>query len=266
MSEQKLNRYTRIIEAIFLQYYREGMEEVTFSRIDIETAAEQLGINLPKNIGDILYSFRYRAALPSSIVSTAQPGRQWIIRATGRATYAFALVKQITIEPNLSLVETKILDATPGVVKRYALSDEQSLLAKLRYNRLIDVFTGLTCYSLQNHLRTTVLGVGQVETDELYIGLDRRGVHYMVPVQAKGAKDQVGQIQIEQDLALCRERFPELLCIPMVAKFIRTDLIALFAFENTEDGIAITSERHYHLVDAGNLSSEELLTYQTRPL
>lgn len=104
-----------------------------------------------------------------------------------------------------------------------------------------------------------------METDELYVGLDRRGVQYAIPVQAKGARDQIGQVQIEQDIALCREKFPELLCIPIAAKFIRPDLIALFAFENTDEGIAIASERHYHLVDADNLSSEELLTYRTRP-
>lgn len=266
MPKETANRYTRIIEAIFMKYYQDGMEKVPFSRVDIETAAEQLDIELPKNIGDVIYSFRYRAALPDSIVNKARPEMHWVIKSSGRSAYVFHLVKQITIEPNPALAETKVLDATPGVVNRYALSDEQSLLAKLRYNRLIDVFTGLTCYSLQNHLRTTVKDIGQVETDELYVGLDRRGVQYAIPVQAKGARDQIGQVQIEQDIALCREKFPELLCIPIAAKFIRPDLIALFAFESAEGGIAIASERHYHLVDADNLSSEELLTYRTRPL
>ena len=40
--------------------------------------------------------------------------------------------------------------------------------------------------ALQNHLRTTVAGMGQVETDEIYVGVDRSGSHYVVPVQAKG--------------------------------------------------------------------------------
>lgn len=266
MPKETPNRYTRIIEAIFANHYQEGMEKVPFSRDNIEDAAKQLNIDLPKNIGDVLYSFRYRTTLPDSIVSKARPGMQWVIKSIGRSAYVFDLVKQIAIEPNPLLARTKILDATPGVVNRYALSDEQSLLAKLRYNRLIDIFTGLTCYSLQNHLRTTVKDVGQVETDELYVGLDRRGVQYAIPVQAKGAKDQIGQVQIEQDIALCREKFPELLCIPIAAKFIRPDLIALFAFESTESEIAIASERHYHLVDTDNLSSEELLIYRMRPL
>jgi len=49
--------------------------------------------------------------------------------------------------PNPLLSETKIPDATPGIIDMYALTDEQALLAKVRYNRLVDVFTGVTCYS-----------------------------------------------------------------------------------------------------------------------
>ena len=63
-----------------------------------------------------------------------------------------------------------IPDGTPEIIRGYALDDEQALLAIVRYNRLIDIFLSLTTYSLQNHLRTTVLNIGQIEIDELYIG------------------------------------------------------------------------------------------------
>ena len=53
------------------------------------------------------------------------------------------------------LATTKIPDGTPSIVRKYSISDEQALLAIVRYNRLIDIFLGVTCYSLQNHLRTT---------------------------------------------------------------------------------------------------------------
>ena len=103
---------------------------------------------------------------------------------------------------------TKIPDSTPGVIIKYALDDEQSLLAKIRYNRLIDIFTGVTCYSLQNHLRTTAPGIGQVETDEIYIGIDKRGVHYVFPVQAKSGSGKIGTVQIRQDYAVCAAKLP----------------------------------------------------------
>ena len=139
-------------------------------------------------------------------------------------------------------------------------------MAKLRYNRLIDIFTGLTCYSLQNHLRTTVPELGQVETDEIYIGLDKRGAHYVLPVQAKGGTDQIGIVQIEQDFAVWATKFPDLICRPIATQFMGDDVIALFEFEQTEDGIAIASEKHYRLVHPEDLSTEELARYQQRPL
>ncbi len=144
------------------------------------------------------------------------------------------------------------------------MNDEQALLAKVRYNRLIDIFTGLTCYSIQNHLRTTVPDMGQVETDEIYIGLDKRGVHYILPVQANGGSDKLGVVQIEQDFAVGSSKFPNLICKPIAAQFMANGAIALFEFELTEQGIAITTEKHYHLVGSDELSQEELEIYKTR--
>jgi hypothetical protein len=50
------------------------------------------------------------------------------------------------IIPNPLLSKVKVLGSVPGMVHRYALSDEQRLLAVLRYNRLIDVFTGVVLH------------------------------------------------------------------------------------------------------------------------
>ena len=61
-------------------------------------------------------------------------------------------------------------NATPEIVLRYAPGDEQALLAKLRYNRLIDVFLGIKAYFLQNHWRTSIRaarGRTQIEIDEI---------------------------------------------------------------------------------------------------
>lgn len=262
------NRYSRLIEHIFARHYQDGDSLVTFERSDIPEAAKALGIKLPKNLGDVIYSFRHRYELPSSITSRAPAGREWLITTRGRSSYAFELRRLVRIVPDDLLIATKIPDATPGIVERYALGDEQALLAKLRYNRLIDIFTGVTCYSLQNHLRTTVKGVGQVETDELYVGVDSRGVQYVFPVQAKGGKDEIGVVQIEQDLKLGAEKYPGLVCRPIAAQFMPGGVIALFEFtiDRTDEGDAVrkADERHYRLVSPSELSQEDLDRYKQR--
>src|SRR5947208_9819814 len=141
----------------------------------MEQFASKLKITLPKTLGDLVYSFRYCALLPEKITSLAGEQEIWIIRPAGRSRYCFALVKNRPILPNEHMAVTKVPDATPGIIAKYAFNDEQALLAKVRYNRLVDIFSGVTCYSLQNHLRTTVPEMGQVETDEIYIGVDKKG-------------------------------------------------------------------------------------------
>ncbi len=235
------NRYAQIIEKIFFKHFKEGATEAVFEREDIVRVARELKIKLPKNLGDVLYSFRYRVNLPEAIRTKAPEGREWIIQPRGKARYAFVLAQMSIIIPSPSLIEIKIPDATPGIIVKYALSDEQALLAKLRYNRLIDIFTGITCYPLQSHLRTTVPGMGQVETDEIYVGLDRRGAHYVFPIQAKGGRDKLGVVQIEQDFAICAEKFPELICRPIAAQFMSENVIAMFEFGKGEKGIALSS-------------------------
>lgn len=258
------NRYARIIERIFFSHYTEGATEVCFERSEIETVAQELQINLPKNLGDIIYSFRYRVALPMSIREKATEDRQWIIRPAGRSKYCFALVAEHNIMPTAMKAETKVPNATPGLVAMYSLDDEQALLARLRYNRLIDIFTGVTCYSLQNHLRTFLAGIGQVETDEIYIGVDKKGRHYVFPVQAKGGADKLNIVQIEQDFALCASKFPALICRPLGAQFVEGNLIALFEFESTPEGVKLAQEEHYRLVAPDEITPDILKAYQER--
>lgn len=260
------NRYAQIIEKIFFKYYKFGDVEIVFSRSDIVEAAHDLQIDLPKNLGDVIYSFRYRVPLPLSISNQASEGFEWIIRPRGKALYKFALIPKFVLSPSPMLIEIKIPDSTPGVINKYALNDEQSLLAKIRYNRLVDIFTGLTCYSLQNHLRTTIGDGSQVETDEIYIGLDKRGVHYVIPVQAKSEKDRIGVVQIEQDFAICAMKFPNLICRPTAAQFVNDNVIAMYEFVDTEDGVRVTSERHYRLVLPADLSFDDLENYRKSTL
>jgi hypothetical protein len=77
------NRYSQIIEHIFQKHFKEGLTEVAFSRENLVSVADELGIKLPKNIGDVVYSFRYRVPLPESIAQTSPPDKEWIIKGRG---------------------------------------------------------------------------------------------------------------------------------------------------------------------------------------
>ncbi len=273
MPEKRASLAQQLIKKIFTERYRPGMREVSFTRDDLVSTAKALGKARPKNLGDIVYSLRYRIPLPESIRREAPPGREWAIFPGGNAVYVLRTVPFNLIEPRPGLRTIRLPDSTPGFISRYSLSDEQALLARVRYNRLLDVFTGLACYPLQSHLRTTITitnaidgqpSSSQVETDDLYVGLDKHGAHHILPVQAKGGSDVLSVIQIWQDYRVAEQKFPELIPRPVAAQFMHDSVIALFEFAEEAGGaITIQREHHYNLVPQEDLTRAELAAYRT---
>ncbi len=265
-NSKKPNRYSAIIVTIFKNHYKPGKTHFEFSRDEFVEIASSLGIDLPKNLGDTIYSFRFRTALPPEILCTAPKGMEWVIELAGRALYRFRLTKLANIVPNPNMIAIKIPDATPEIISTYALSDEQALLAKVRYNRLIDTFLGLTTYSLQNHLRTTVKAMGdsQIEIDEIYVGVNKNGQQFALPVQAKGGNDRLSVVQTAQDLACCREKFSGLTCRPIAAQFMADEVIAMFELALDGEDVKLVEEKHYRLVPSDQISADDLKLYAKR--
>lgn len=143
--------YVAVMEEIFFNHYKKGELEFEFDRTEIVDAAARLGLRLPKNVGDVIYSMRYRQTLSDRIVATQPTGKEWSIMGRGKARYVFRLGPPNRIQPGVGLLAIKLPDSTPEIVTKYSVADEQALLSRVRYNRLIDVFLGIVAYSLQNH-------------------------------------------------------------------------------------------------------------------
>ncbi len=258
---EKGSRYDALIETIFFEHYREGQSKFEFERTELASAAEALHIDLPKNLGDVIYAYRFRKKFPESVTATQPDGLEWVIELAGTGRYRFKLGNVNRIIPCKDIIAIEIPDATPELIRAYRMDDEQALLAIVRYNRLIDTFLGLTTYSLQNHLRTTVKGIGQIEIDELYVGFDKHGRHYLIPIQAKGENDQIGTVQAAQDISFVQERFAGIRCRAIAAQFMREDIVALFELTEHEDMIRVVEERHYRLVPATEIDREAIQDY-----
>ena len=108
--------------------------------------------------------------------------------------------------------------------------------------------------------------MGQIETDEIYVGVDRVGCHYIIPVQAKSRRDSLNIVQIEQDYAMCEARFPSLIAKPLGTQFIDDQTVAIFEFEISDGAVRVAAERHYQLVEPDELTQDDLLTYRRRLL
>jgi hypothetical protein len=275
-SAEKKQTYNRIIEAVFKSQRIAGSNRFSFSRDDLLAAATELGLEIKgdetvvaRNIGDIIYTYRFRKDFPHSILKTAPEGEMWIILGKGIGAYEFRLITipGLSADPNWQI--TKLHDATPEIVRRFKLNDEQAVLARIRYNRLVDLFCRCIAYSLQNHLRTNVQGIGQIEIDELYVGANRQGEHYIIPVQVKRERDRLGVSQLLQDLEYCARMHPEMEARAIGAQMMRYkedggdyDRIVLFEFkcQDLDDDVRISkvAERHFVLLPHTKITKDDL--------
>ena len=257
-------KYKKIINKIFFDRHKEGAVSIEFTRDDIIDAANQLSISIPKNIGDVVYSVRYRNSMPRDVKGIAPKGMEWVIEGAGDAKYLFSLYTKANIVPRTDMQAIQIPDNTPDVIYIHRMTDEQSLLCKIRYNRLIDLFLGNVAYSMQNHLRTKVEGIGQIEIDELYIGVNKRGQQFIIPVEAKVGKDKIGVVQLKQDIAFCKERFPSLICVPIAIQRIGNEsdnTVCLFqlAINEKERRVEVVEEKHFVLVSKDEFDEDALI-------
>jgi len=257
MAKGEKSKYAEAILKIFKKHYRRGTKEVPFTR---EELVETTG-GAVKNIGDLVYSFRYRTPLPDEITSTVKEPAGWIIVPRGPAKYALVVHPNGgRITPDIQRQAILIPDATPEIIAANAKSDEQALLAKVRYNRLVDIFTGITAESLQNHYRTQIEDFGQIEVDEMYVGVDKNGRQYFMPLEAKGISGDLSVIQIGQNIACGKKQFSKLILRPLGAKFLPDDAIAIFLFNTTDrwDEIQKVDEQRYKLVPAEDIPAAQI--------
>lgn len=102
------------------------------------------------------------------------------------------------------------------------------------------------------------------EVDEIYVAVDRYGAQFIVPVQAKTGTDQIGVVQIMQDLAACAEKYPGLVARAVAAQFMPNGVIALFELTIQDGDMRVVSEEHYKLVPASDIDDSDRATYARR--
>lgn len=239
--------YDRIITKLFVSRFKENLTEIDFSKDEIVETARDLSIPL-RNPPDVVYTYRTRSTLPQTILDRGN----WIIKPKGKGKFSFLKSNRkpfVEIQEGLHAIE--VLNAVPEIVEKYSQDDEQALLTAVRYNRLVDIFTKITCFHLQSHARTTIQGEGQIEIDDIYVGVDREGLRYIVPLEAKsgGERDKLGWIQVANMVKFCKQNYRELKCKIIAAKPLNSNKICLIEFDDNPDPekVAIMQTKLYEL-------------------
>ena len=247
---QALSQYDEVILSVFSHHYREGAKYLKFQKDELADACRKYGITV-RNIPDIIYTYRTgRRMLPPKILATGH----WAIAPAGRGAYAFRLLRN---PPHFDIpfkdyAPVDIYNAIPEVVEGLLRRDEQSLLTRILYNRLVDIFTGLTCFHIQNHHRSFVADMGEVELDSLYVGMDKKGALYVLPIEAKSQaeSEMIGRIQVSQMAKLVRQDFSRLSRRVLAVKDLADGTIAMVEFDDHEepDDFGIVSVSRFRLI------------------
>jgi hypothetical protein len=96
----------------------------------------------------------------------------------------------------------------------------------------------------------------------LYIGIDKHGCHYVIPVQAKGGKDRIGVVQTTRDIRWVEQKFPGMRCRAIAAQFAKDRVVALFELALQGPEVRVVAERHYQLVPGNQLDREAIRNYK----
>jgi hypothetical protein len=105
-----------------------------------------------------------------------------------------------------------------------------------------------------------VPSVGQIEVDELYVGVRNTGQQFIIPVQAKGGNDQIAATQVWQDLQLCKHAYPTLTPRLVAVQLTSQDVIVMFELVFQDEELRKADERQYRLVAGSSITDAELET------
>jgi hypothetical protein len=245
-SQTQENKYDRLLTSLFEAKWKAGLSELLFTKDEMIDAAERLGLRL-KNLADVIYTYRSRRIMPKEILKSGN----WVIAARGSGLYAFVKIAgetTVTIPDTLKIYPVPY--AVPEIVAQNLARDEQGMLTMVRYNRILDVFSGLACFHLQSHIRTQLPGHGQVEVDELYVGVDKDGQGFVLPVEAKEEGERLGLDKAVALTLFARARFPKLVCRPVGIIRRGLHLFDCIEFEPAEElsKVVVLEMRRYRLV------------------
>lgn len=228
--------YVPILSRVFEKYYKEGDTVVRFTLDDIREAADELNI-VARNPGDVIYRMRSRTELPKAITDKGF----YILRQVKRGVYQFEVGTSTIVQiPVGEIIDT--IDQTPLPVRRLlpedlAEIDEQGLLTIIQYCNLLSHFTGLQVFRLKSHVRKGVRSVGQVEVDEVDVGvaLDITDTPIVFPIEAKAPPDALNWTQIAAQVTFAIQYFPGHTIRPIAVKVDYDSLIHILEFNLTKE-------------------------------
>lgn len=198
-----LSKYDRIVVYLFREL-TEGMTpysmpaEIEFSQEHVRIAmrralADGVIDSEVANVPDIKYTYDARRELPAEVEQCGPV--TWLQR--GKGVYKLRRTRRKNLIDFTQLSEPLLeiaIDQTTPFISALLGNDEQAVFTRVRNIDLLSTVLGFKVWPIQGHHRTSV-SYGQIEIDEVQAGIDRDGVHTIVPISGKGGQDKLSWSQ-----------------------------------------------------------------------
>lgn len=244
LKDRSINRYGAILSHIFQANCRQSNSPITFTKADLRSAAEGLGIDLPQNLSDVVYALRHRSPIPEAIQQTADEGLAWVIETVGRSKYQLIQRPCQNIEADPTAYDFLVEDQTPRIVRDFGMKGAPLLDCILRKNQILESFLSAPVEHLQSHVRASVTGVGQVEIGSLFFSQSAGAI---IPVCLIAKPGVFNLNKAAQAMKFASEHYGQLDCRPVVAQLLSDTKVALFELHGAPEEPRVLQEAHFTL-------------------
>lgn len=200
------------IDYLMKNSFVDSLTPISFERTDILDVCKNEFGEAPKNLGDIVYSLRYRLDYLSNYDYLLEKDYTWTLLSTGIGQYELAPLKKLRL-PNLESENVLYVDdQTPAHIHKLRPLNDQSLLMKVIQNGILNEFLQDDLMFLQAHHKVNLNNWGQAEIDGI---LASNNSSHLYLIEVKGYTEVIGWPQMIQLKMYAQQNHPDVLFTPV---------------------------------------------------
>lgn len=148
------------------------------------------------------------------------------------------ITQNIEVAPNRLSKRQAVPNLLPRIVEEYISDERQFLLSQLRYNRLLDLYSGMVCFPVYSTSRLA---------DEIFVGIDQMERPHVFLVQASTGNRPLRISHVKSCFDSFVTEYQSALIRSIVLQVVTLNILALLEFQ-VERTARLVGEKHYQIV------------------
>lgn len=254
------NKAKSFIKHLIEKNFTASQDSIPFSRDDVSLYCLKKFKKIPKNVGDIIYSLRYRMDYLSTFDHLLDPDYTWTLLSLSTGQYELKPMPKLKLPDLTSVPVISKIDKTPEHIHNLRPLNDQSLLMKIYQNKVLSEFLEDDLILLQAHHKVNLKDWGQAEIDGI-VASETSPRLYLVEV--KGYTEVIGWPQIIQLKMYAEQNHPGLPFTPIFVQSHRDWSFSIVQFDFNSEFPQVTKSERYiftNMIGYSGTGLRELIT------